>query len=390
MSFNCARPITLMQPERLVFPPGWVGHIPFAFWIVEAMRPHRFVELGTHTGNSFGAFVQAADALALQGRFYAVDHWYGDQHAGTYEEAIYLEVNRYFNNRYPDITELLRMSFDEAAPQFEDGSIDLLHIDGFHTYEAVRHDFETWLPKMSERGIVLLHDTQVREGNFGVFRLMEELSLRFSTFEFTHSHGLGVIQTGKAAPEAIKGLASGKADKNGIAAQDYFAQLGNALVGQVYAEVLSETAVERLPFETRLGRANLHKQQIEAENRYLRSEQAKLVAEKDRLATEKWSHEGLLILAGEHLADSAQGVGATIRRAIGKAPTDGASGKQEPSPFFDPAYYLASNPDVAASGMDPLVHYLLTGRVEGRSPTPPPEAAKHPAPPLQARQATEK
>lgn len=129
---------------------------------------------------------------------------------------------------------------------------------------------------------------------------------------------------------------------------------------------------------------------LSAEKDRLALEAERLRAEKDRLATEKWSHEGLLILAGEHLADSAQGVGATIRRAIGKALTDGASGKQEPSPFFDPAYYLASNPDVAASGMDPLVHYLLTGRVEGRSPTPPPEAAEHPAPPLQARQATEK
>ena len=37
---------------------------------------------------------------------------------------------------------------------------------------------------------------------------------------------------------------------------------------------------------------------------------------------------------------------------------------------FDTAYYLAVNPDVAASGMDPLEHFLVTGWLEGRDPTP--------------------
>ncbi len=37
---------------------------------------------------------------------------------------------------------------------------------------------------------------------------------------------------------------------------------------------------------------------------------------------------------------------------------------------FDAAFYLATNPDVAASGMEPLAHYALTGWTEGRDPAP--------------------
>lgn len=37
---------------------------------------------------------------------------------------------------------------------------------------------------------------------------------------------------------------------------------------------------------------------------------------------------------------------------------------------FDAAFYLAANPDVAAAGMDPLRHFLRTGWLEGRDPTP--------------------
>ena len=40
------------------------------------------------------------------------------------------------------------------------------------------------------------------------------------------------------------------------------------------------------------------------------------------------------------------------------------------SAFFDPAYYLAANPDVGATGDDPALHYLTQGAQQGRDPGP--------------------
>lgn len=41
---------------------------------------------------------------------------------------------------------------------------------------------------------------------------------------------------------------------------------------------------------------------------------------------------------------------------------------RNPSAAFDTAYYLRTNPDVVSSGINPLVHYLLYGKAEGREP----------------------
>ncbi len=40
------------------------------------------------------------------------------------------------------------------------------------------------------------------------------------------------------------------------------------------------------------------------------------------------------------------------------------------SPFFDPSWYLENYPDVAAAGLDPLLHYIEHGAAEGRNPGP--------------------
>ena len=78
----------LLRPARLVEPDAWIGHIPFAFWIVAAHRPRVLVELGTHSGNSYMALCQAMAQLDLDAACYAVDTWQGDPQAGYYGEDV--------------------------------------------------------------------------------------------------------------------------------------------------------------------------------------------------------------------------------------------------------------------------------------------------------------
>ena len=180
-------------PTSLQHPDAWVGHMPFAYWIIQKLRPSTFVELGTHTGNSYFSFCQSIQENNIDSKAYAVDTWEGDDHAGYYDESVFRDVHQ-INQSYSAFSTLLRTTFDSASEYFEERSVDLLHIDGLHTYKAVKHDFETWLPKMSDTGVVLFHDTNVRRDDFGVYRLWSELSKEYNSLEFYHSHGLGILE----------------------------------------------------------------------------------------------------------------------------------------------------------------------------------------------------
>src|SRR5947209_833953 len=134
---------------------AWSGHIPFACDVVASVQPSVFVELGTHYGESYFAFCQAIEDLAAPCSAFAVDTWQGDAHTGQYGEQVFEEVNAYNEAHYASFSTLLRTTFDQAVEQFASESIGILHIDGLHSYEAVRHDFETWFPKVQPRGVVL-------------------------------------------------------------------------------------------------------------------------------------------------------------------------------------------------------------------------------------------
>ncbi len=117
------------------------------------------VEIGSYLGAS--TCFLAAGARSRGNKVYAVDTWtnigMSEGARDTYEE--------FLRNTEPlrEWIVPLRGLSTEVGEKF-DGRIDLLFIDGNHSYEAVRADLEVWLLKVKDGGIVVFHDYNWAEG----------------------------------------------------------------------------------------------------------------------------------------------------------------------------------------------------------------------------------
>ena len=172
----------------------WEGHRDFAYDLLQFVRPEHLVELGSQYGCSLFTFCQAVRDFKLNTEINAVDMWSGDIGAEITGEEVYALVQKTAATYYPEVKlNLFQMCFDDARPSFADNSIDILHIDGGHTFEDVEHDFTTWLPKLKENGIVLFHDvySPIDQGSCDHW---EKTKKEYDCyFDFTHSCGLGIL-----------------------------------------------------------------------------------------------------------------------------------------------------------------------------------------------------
>jgi predicted O-methyltransferase YrrM len=171
----------------------WKDHKKFAEWIVRKKQPEVIVDLGVDHGYSTFSF-----ALPKIGHVYGVDSFEGDKHAGfrnTYDYVVEKQTQLNLEN----IT-FIKGYFDEIEKTW-DKKIDILHIDGLHTYEAIKNDFEKWNKFVKEDGIILMHDTCVENPSFGVRKFFNEIDLPKTNFIV--SNGLGVVSKNEKLIEEI-------------------------------------------------------------------------------------------------------------------------------------------------------------------------------------------
>ena len=195
---QCKFESDIINYELLRYSP-WSGHRNFAYDYISYYNPKNIVELGSYYGCSTFAFMQAIKDNDLDTTVYAIDTWAGDDFTKTdYRENVYLAFSDIANTCFKNNKLImLRKTFDEALEEFEDKSIELLHIDGSHHYEDVKHDFENWIQKVTDDGVIFFHDISIDKmyGEImGSHYFWEEIKNQYSyTVEFDFSYGLGIV-----------------------------------------------------------------------------------------------------------------------------------------------------------------------------------------------------
>jgi predicted O-methyltransferase YrrM len=171
---------------------AWRGLGSLAYEIVKHYRPQRVVELGSARGMSTFAMGLALRDLGEGGRLVAVDTWKGDEHIGSYGEVVYdTFMSRREQLGLDGVIDPMRMTFDEAREKIPP-PVDLLHIDGFHTWQAVTHDLRTYKPLVRPGGLIFFHDVRSRFPEMR--RFWQRIALKYENYCVPYSHGLGIIR----------------------------------------------------------------------------------------------------------------------------------------------------------------------------------------------------
>lgn len=89
---------------------------------------------------------------------------------------------------------------NQFAKKYRDRHYDFIFVDGDHTYQGVKSDFEYFWPKLNKYGFMIFHDVQkkaVLEGiKFGYWKLWQELTKKHRSWIIFPNpvSGLGIIQ----------------------------------------------------------------------------------------------------------------------------------------------------------------------------------------------------
>jgi predicted O-methyltransferase YrrM len=120
-----------------------------------------FLEVGSYLGASTLFLAAAAKEIGHGAKVHSVDTW---ENQGMSEG--FRDTWSEFNENTKSYTSCIvshRGKSIQIAQTFT-GQIDLLFLDGDHSYEGCRLDVENWLPHLKPGGLIIMHDYGWAEG----------------------------------------------------------------------------------------------------------------------------------------------------------------------------------------------------------------------------------
>jgi len=133
-------------------------------------KPKVYVEIGVFGGSSLFP-VLATFKYLKQGKVYAIDSWSNDvciknlddtdPNKKWWEKVDLKQVHNSFksmlkNYKMEKICKIFKCTSENALKNFEDNSIDVLHIDGNYSEETTYNDVVKYLPKVKKDGFIWL------------------------------------------------------------------------------------------------------------------------------------------------------------------------------------------------------------------------------------------
>ncbi len=188
--------------ERIDFFSGLGDSVFLLYGLARSLKPATVVEIGSARGKS-ACFLGMALKENGAGRVYAIDPHTATAWNDVNSVDTFGEMQRNIERLgLADHVEIVRASSGVAATSWT-RPIDLLFIDGDHTFDGVKSDWDLFSPFVTEFGVVAFHDTmwdrrpdpRYARADMGVPAFVEHLrSEGYPVITLDRDFGVSIVQ----------------------------------------------------------------------------------------------------------------------------------------------------------------------------------------------------